>query len=352
MAENPQPVLVYNRIDENRQNTWFLIGAFVVLMLPLPTAVVLMLPLVPNVTPYVAPYSPLLMWVLLTSGIAALRNALPASSSLLLRHVGARRVTREEQPALWRTVENLCIGAGLPPPALYVVESEVANAFAIGHDPDHASLVITSGLLSLLTPRELAAVIAHELSHIGNYDTRLGTGLAATVATLRLPWTVAVDLVVDVDLRRSLVRLLPLLGLVPVLVLDVILEFLGVHSILGTTRFVVATLVRLTDPWVATVGVAVAYAFVGAPFLATCLRWMISQEREFLADADAVLLTRDPMVLRWRWPRWAKPAGASGLVPPQPTSTSSIPFPHAGRGGTPATGSIHPLPTGLVASPR
>jgi heat shock protein HtpX len=293
MAENPQPVLVYNRIDENRQSTWLLIAAFVVFMLPLPTAVVLMLPLVRSVTPYVAPYSPLLMWGLLTSGIAALRCALPISSSLLLRHVGARRITREEQPALWRTVENLCIGAGLPPPALYVVESEAANAFATGHDPDHASLVITSGLLSLLTPRELAAVIAHELSHIGNYDTRLGTMLAATVAALRLPWTVASALVVDLDLRRSLVRLLPLLGLLPALVLDVILESFGVRGI-GTTRFAVATLRSLTDPRVVTIGGAAAYALVGAPFLATRLRWMISQEREFLADADAVLLTRDP----------------------------------------------------------
>ena len=293
MAESPPPVLVYNRIEKNRQNTWFLIGAFVVLMVPLPTAVVLMLPVVPSFAPYLARYSPLLMWVLLTSGIAALTNALPVSSSLLMRHVGARRVTREEQPALWRTVENLCIGAGLPQPALYLVESEVANGFAIGHDPDDASLVITSGLLSLLTPRELAAVIAHELSHIGNYDTRLGTVLAATVATLRLPLTVAVALVVDLDLRRGLVRLLPLLGLVPVLVLDL---FLG-GQLLGTKAFVVATFTRLTDPRVVTIGVAVAYALVGAPLLATCLRWMISQEREFLADADAVLLTRDPNAL-------------------------------------------------------
>src|SRR4029453_13912980 len=97
------------------------------------------------------------------------------------------RITREEQPALWRTVENLCIGAGLRPPALYVVESEGANPFAVGPDPGHASLVITSGLLSLLTPRELAAVIAHELSRIANYDTRLGTMLAQTVPDLCLP---------------------------------------------------------------------------------------------------------------------------------------------------------------------
>jgi len=108
--------------------------------------------------------------------------------------VHARRVGSQEQPLLWRTVENLCIGAGLPPPALYVVDSDVANAFAIGHDPRHTSLVVTSGLLSLLTPCELTAVVAHELSHIGNYDTRLSTMLAALVATLRVPWNVGVAL--------------------------------------------------------------------------------------------------------------------------------------------------------------
>jgi heat shock protein HtpX len=292
MAERPPAVLVYNRIDENRRNTWFLIAAFVVLIVPLPTALMLMLPLAPSISPY-AWYSPFLMWVFLTSGFAALVNVLPVSTSLLLRRVGARRISREEQPALWRTVENLCIGAGLPPPALYVVESPAANAFATGHNPDDASLVITSGLLSLLTPRELAGVIAHELSHVGNCDTRLGTVLATTVATLRLPLTIVAALIVDLDLRRSLVRLLPFLAFVPVIVLGL---FLGGHLV-GTTAFVGATLTRLTDPRVVTIGIAVAYALVGAPFLATCLRWMISQEREFLADADAVLLTRDPTAL-------------------------------------------------------
>ncbi len=293
MAESPSPVLVYSRIDENRQNTWVLIGAFLVLMVPLPTALVLMLPLVQSSASYLARYSPFLMWAFLISGIAALTNALPVSCSLLLRHVGARGVTRDEQPVLWQTVETLCLRAGLPAPAIYLVEAQTANAFAIGHDPEDASLVITSGLLSLLTPRELAAVIAHELSHIGNYDTRLGTVLAAAVAALRLPLTAAGALVVDLNLRRSLWRLLPLLALAPLLVLDL---FLGGRFV-GATAFVVATLARLSDPRVVIIGVAVAYALVGAPLLATCLRWMISHEREFLADADAVLLTGDPNAL-------------------------------------------------------
>src|SRR5262249_32491957 len=113
------------------------------------------------------------------------------SSTILLQHLGAHRIDFDEQINLRRTVENLCIGAGLPVPAIYVVNSDIANSFALGRDPEHASLVVSTGLLSLLTERDLPAVIAHELSHIGNHDTRLGTILAAVVATLRWPWSLA-----------------------------------------------------------------------------------------------------------------------------------------------------------------
>ena len=97
---------------------------------------------------------------------------------------------RDKDPGLFRTVENLCIGAGLPRPALYIIESTEPNAFTTGCDPEHASLVINRGLLHLLDERELAAVVAHELSHIGNHDTDFSTMLAALVETVRFPLTV------------------------------------------------------------------------------------------------------------------------------------------------------------------
>src|SRR5262245_48863153 len=106
---------------------------------------------------------------------------------MLLRAAHAKPVGIGEETALIRLVENLCIGAGLPMPRVYVVESPAPNAFATGRDPQTASLVVTRGLLTLLDRRELQGVIAHELSHIGNHDTRLSTTLAALVTTLCLP---------------------------------------------------------------------------------------------------------------------------------------------------------------------
>ena len=80
------------------------------------------------------------------------------------------------------------LGTGLPLPKLYVVETDVPNAFSVGLDPGRSSIVVTRGLLSLLTPREMEGVLAHEISHIGNQDIRLNTTVAAMGAVLRLPF--------------------------------------------------------------------------------------------------------------------------------------------------------------------
>src|SRR3990172_4251650 len=92
------------------------------------------------------------------------------ASALVLRTAGARRLTPGEEPELSRTVDNLCIGAGLPRPRLYLIESAAANAFATGLGPEHASPLVPPGLLDLLDRRELEGALAHELSQIGNHD--------------------------------------------------------------------------------------------------------------------------------------------------------------------------------------
>ena len=314
MADGPQPVLVYDRIDANRRNTRLLMAVYFALLLPLsggvaqyvtPQSIFTGGSWVDNLQPVPGEIGAELIAtaiVLLAIASAVVFVATFSSSSLLLQHVGARKVGPEEQQDLRRTVENLCIGAGLPLPELYIVQSDVANAFATGYDPKHASLVVTSGLLSLLTPRELTAVVAHELSHIGNYDTRLGTMLAAVVATLRLPWSASVSLlrlgsVVLADMRKAAAcRVRDPLPLIWSLLIFALLRITSVIS--GIIAIGVSLLFadlpvgfRLWR-WL---GVAMPlYALFGAPFLATRLRRLISQEREFLADADAVLLTRDP----------------------------------------------------------
>ncbi len=208
MTHHQQPVLVYNRIDQNRRNTVALLAFVPLLLLPFAAGIVVyMLPwLLLVIGPQLALSAglshqlliehPLAFEVLATVTAAAIVLGIMMAETLwniwlyrtaMLRVTGAMPLSREKEPDLWGIVENLCIGAGLPLPRLYLVDSPVPNAFATGTDPAHASLGITHGLLELLDRRELEGVIAHELSHIGNQDTRLSTAVAGVIASLRLP---------------------------------------------------------------------------------------------------------------------------------------------------------------------
>jgi heat shock protein HtpX len=93
----------------------------------------------------------------------------------------AQPVTREQAPRLYSVMERLCGKGNLPMPKLYVTQEEAPNAFATGRNPSHASVVVTAGLLNLMNDEELEGVIAHELSHVRNYDI-LTTSIAATLA--------------------------------------------------------------------------------------------------------------------------------------------------------------------------
>ena len=95
------------------------------------------------------------------------------SDRIALAMYGARPVTREEAPRLYAIVEYLCSRAALPMPKLYIIPSDSPNAFATGRNPQHASVAITSGLRQKLNRDELQGVIAHEMSHVRNYDIRL-----------------------------------------------------------------------------------------------------------------------------------------------------------------------------------
>lgn len=103
------------------------------------------------------------------------------SDKLALRMHNAQPVPRMADPALYDLTAGLARNAGLPMPALYVIQSEQPNAFATGRDPDHAAVAVTTGLMRMLSRDELAGVIAHELAHIKNRDTLTMT-IAATVA--------------------------------------------------------------------------------------------------------------------------------------------------------------------------
>ncbi len=176
-----------------------------------------------------------------------------ASDKIALVTTGAQKISKEQAPRYYRTVENLCIGAGLPLPDLYIIDSPALNAFATGRNPEHAAIVVTSGMLRRLSDRELEAVIAHELAHIKNYDIRLMTIVVVLVGAIGIisSWfrrTLLWGARGKRD-RRGDAGLLALIGLVLLIV---------------------------------------------APLIGTLIRLAISRRREFLADASGAYLTRYP----------------------------------------------------------
>ncbi|HJZ97333.1 MAG TPA: M48 family metalloprotease, partial [Candidatus Solibacter sp.] len=175
----------------------------------------------------------------------------------LLVQAGAVPAGENEAEAK-RILENLAIGAGLPAPKLYVIESSVPNAFAAGPDPQHAVVAVTRGALRLFCDkRELEGVLAHEMSHIGNHDIRLNTIVASIALFLRIPYLM---------FRRQLSS--------------------------STWRYGRAR--RGMGFWELVLSPIGIYILFIAPILGALIRAAVSREREFLADGDAALLTRYP----------------------------------------------------------
>ena len=116
-------------------------------------------------------------------GIAVLMNGVSYffSDKIALKSSGAQPVTREQVPRLYAVMERLAAKANLPVPKLFVIPEAAPNAFATGRNPRHASVAVTAGLLELMNDDELEGVIAHELSHVRNYDI-LTSSIAATIA--------------------------------------------------------------------------------------------------------------------------------------------------------------------------
>jgi heat shock protein HtpX len=116
-------------------------------------------------------------------GIAVVMNGISYffSDKIALASSGAQRVSREQVPRLYEVMERLAAKARLPMPKLYMIPEPAPNAFATGRNPQHASVAVTQGLLELMNDEELEGVIAHELSHVRNYDI-LTSSIAATIA--------------------------------------------------------------------------------------------------------------------------------------------------------------------------
>ncbi len=232
---------LYTQSDSNIRRTWFYLFFFALFVIGVGWIISYFL------------QSQVILWIAV--GLAIFLNFFSYwySDKIVLAISKAKPVKKDEEPELYRMVENLAITAGLPMPALYVMEEMQPNAFATGRDPEHGVIVVTRGLMNRLEKIELEAVIAHELAHIGNRDI-----LLSTIAVVLVGMVV---IMTDFFFR---------------------LAFYG-----GGGRD------RDSGSRLPMIVIALLLAIL-APLLAQMMKMAISRRREFLADSSGALMTRYP----------------------------------------------------------
>ncbi len=176
-----------------------------------------------------------------------------AGDKIALASSGARQVSATDDPYLVRMVENLCITSGIPMPKVHIIEDAAINAFATGRDPEHASIAVTRGAIEKLENEELEGVLAHELSHVRNYDIRVLTLVVVLVGT--------VSLLADFALRGNM--------------------FGNRRSNDNNSGGGVLMIVGIV-------------LIILSPIVAELIKLAVSRRREYLADASGALLTRYP----------------------------------------------------------
>lgn len=229
---------MYTQISANKRKTLILIASFIILI----SAVGWVFSQIQN-TPVV--FIGVLIFAVVYAGLGYYFSA-----KIALALTGAKSIEKRDNPRLWRLVENLAITSGLPMPKVYIIDDAAPNAFATGRNPDNASVAATTGLLDMMEDDELEGVIAHEMSHIGNYDIR--------VMSIVIVLVTIVAFVSDIFLRMMI---------------------WGDNDNRGS------------NPAILLIGIGVA---ILAPILAMLLRMAVSRQREYLADSSGVLLTRYP----------------------------------------------------------
>ena len=232
---------LYTHKESNIRKTWLYLSLFLILIIGLGWLISYLLD------------SYLILVIAVVYSITASFIGYWKSDKIVLRMSHAKPVKKEDNPELYRLVENLSITAGLPLPKIYVIDSPQPNAFATGRDPDHAVVAVTTGLLNKLERVELEGVIAHELSHIGNRDALLQTIVVVLVGV--------VVMITDLFLRISF------------------------YSRGGSKKD------NKAQSFMFLIALALA---VLAPILASLIKLAISRKREYLADSTGALLTRYP----------------------------------------------------------
>jgi len=172
------------------------------------------------------------------------------AGKMAVKMSGAKQIEEKDNPRLYRTVENLAITLGMPMPKVYIIQDPALNAFATGRNPEMAIVAATQGLLDKLTDTELEGVMAHEMGHVKNLDIRVSMMAFALVAVI--------SIIADIGMRM--------------------LWFGGNRNRNGNGAVII-------------VGILIA---ILAPLIASMIKFAISRQREYLADATGALTTRYP----------------------------------------------------------
>ncbi|HEY1738618.1 MAG TPA: zinc metalloprotease HtpX [Acidimicrobiia bacterium] len=236
---------MYEDIAQNKRRTWLLIGIFALVVFGIAWLITFLL-------------SFGIAGVVIAALIAIVTSAVSYynSDKVALAMSHARPAPEEEYRRLHNLVEGLCIGAGIPKPRLYVIDDPSPNAFSTGRNPQHSAVAVTTGLLEKMNRVELEGVLAHELSHIRNYDILVST-LAVTMVGM-------VALMSDLFLRFA---------------------FWGGMSDRNDSNDNPLGIVLVVFGFI---------AIIFAPLIAQLMQLAVSRQREYLADASGVQITRYP----------------------------------------------------------
>ena len=230
---------MYKQIAANKRNTILIMIGFVLLIAA-----------IGGVFAYLYQDIDIAIWLtviaLLYAGIQYL-----LADKIAVTMAGAKQIAKKDNPRLYNAVENLSITTGLPMPKVYIIDDSAPNAFATGRDPEHSIVAATTGLLDIMDDKELTAVMAHEMSHVKNYDIR--------VSMITFGLVCVIGYISDIGLRMMLY---------------------------GDRR---------RDEENSPIGMIMAiFAAILAPIAAAIAQMAVSREREYLADASAVNITRYP----------------------------------------------------------
>ena len=230
---------MYKQIAQNKRRTIFIMMGFVLMIGLIAAAFAAYFK-----DPWIA------VWTIIVATIYAVVQYF-AAGSVATMMTGAEPIKKKDNPRLYNIVENLSITTGFPMPKVYIINDKAPNAFATGRDPKHAIVAATTGLMDIMDDKELTAVMAHEMSHVKNYDIRVSMIVFGLVCVVGLISDIAFRMVFYGNRRRN-----------------------DEGSPMGYLLIVIAAIL--------------------SPILAAVAQMAVSRQREYLADASAVNITRYP----------------------------------------------------------